>query len=121
MAKSTIGGVGKRRLPQLTRKGKPLSQEEVDNNINNWIEAEFIEELRLTAYLDFNTRRQIRIATGVGDMDSFVDEFNDGFINSSTAASPEEQKELETLHKKRRPKLKKINQEYTVAYRPPKK
>jgi hypothetical protein len=97
----------------------PLSAQEMANGINNWIEDELEEELRLTAFLDVNTRRQIRLATGVGDIETFVNEFNQGFANSSQLL-PEKSSPTKGAFGEPwsdRPKLKKISQEARVVYR----
>src|SRR6185503_11798951 len=60
------------RYPRLTQNGQLLNNQEIGKNIDNWITSAFEEELRLTAFLDVNTRRQIRLATGVGDMEAYV-------------------------------------------------
>jgi hypothetical protein len=111
------------KLPRLTRQGRSLSPQEQAENINNWIQDEFEEELRLTALLDVNTRRQIRLATGVGDMDTFVDEFNQGFANSSQLL-PEKSNPTKGAFGEPwsdRPKLKKISQEARITFRPKRK
>lgn len=111
------------KLPKLTKKGKLLSNKELEDNINNWIDDELTEELRMTAFLDVNTRRQIRLATGVGDMEAFVNEFNNGFANSSQLSSdgnakskPGEQAFGEAWSD--RPKLRKISREFRITYKP---
>ncbi len=111
------------KLPRLTSKGKLISNKEIADNIGNWINDEFEEELRLTAFLDVNTRRQIRLATGVGDMESFVDEFNNGFANSSQLSADNEVKSKGGDQAfgeawSDRPKLKKISREFRIVYRP---
>lgn len=100
-----------------------MSNQEIGSNINNWIQDEFEEELRLTAFLDVNTRRQIRLATGVGDMETFVGEFNNGFANSSQLSSDSEVKAKSGEQAfgeawTDRPRLKKISQEFRIVYRP---
>lgn len=111
------------KLPRLTDRGRLLPNEEVANNINNWLEDEFAEELRLTAYIDVNTRRQIRLATGVGDMDTFVEEFNKGFANSSQLSPEKSTPNAGAFGEpwSDRPKLKKISQEARIVYRPKRK
>lgn len=118
----TRSRVGERR-PRLTNRGKLLSNQEIGKNINNWIQDQFEEELRLTAFLDVNTRRQIRLATGIGDMQTFVDEFNNGFANSSQLSSDGEVKSKAGEQAfgeawSDRPRLKKISQEFRITYRP---
>ncbi|WP_293134624.1 hypothetical protein [Microcoleus sp. bin38.metabat.b11b12b14.051] len=107
--------------PRLTdKKGKMLSPEQAGKNIDNWVEGEFEEELRMTAFLDVNTRRQIRLATGVGDMKSFVEEFNKGFSNTSQLSIEDKPRAGEEAFGEawqNRPKLRKISQEYRINYR----
>lgn len=111
------------KLPRVTSKGRLLNNNEIANNINNWINDEFEEELRMTAFLDVNQRRQIRLATGVGDMESFVKEFNNGFSNSSQL-SPDPKSKSKAGEQAfgeawtDRPRLKKISQEFRITYRP---
>lgn len=111
------------KLPKLTKNGKLLSDNEIESNIDNWMDDELTEELRMTAFLDVNTRRQIRLATGVGDMEAFVNEFNNGFANSSQLSSdgkakgkPGEQAFGEAWSD--RPKLRKISREFRIIYKP---
>jgi hypothetical protein len=126
MATPRRPAAGKRRqgkLPKLTNKGKMLGNQEISNNINNWIDAEFEEELRLTAFIDFNLRRQIRLATGIGDMGNFVEEFNNAFANTSQLASDSEVKSRSGQEAfgeswSDRPRLRKISTETRVIYRP---
>lgn len=111
------------RLPRLTNGVQMLSNQEIANNIDGWINDELEEELRLTAFIDVNTRRQIRLATGVGDMETFVGEFNNGFANSSQLSTDTEAKSKSGEQAfgeawTDRPRLKKISQEYRIAYRP---
>lgn len=120
------GPIKKRRsgkIPKLTKNGKLLPDREIEDNINNWVDDELTEELRMTAFLDVNTRRQIRLATGVGDMEAFVNEFNNGFANSSQLSSdgnakskPGEQAFGEAWSD--RPRLKKISREFRIIYKP---
>ena len=108
-------------LPRLTEKGKLLDNKQIAQNIDNWIDKEFEEELRMTAFLDVNTRRQIRLATGVGDMESFVEEFNKGFTSTSQLSPKQKSKPGQEAFGEpwqNRPKLKKVSQEYKVTYRP---
>lgn len=114
------------RRPRLTQNGRLLSNQQLAKNIDNWIEAELEEELRLTAFLDVNTRRQIRLGTGVGDIKTYVDQFNDGFSGSSQLSTSQTQKSKKGQVAfgepwKNRPKLKKVNQEYQIAYKPKQK
>ena len=120
------GTISRRRdgkLPRVTDKGRLLNSNEIANNINNWINDAFEEELRMTAFLDVNQRRQIRLATGVGDMESFVKEFNSGFSNSSQL-SPDPKSKSKAGEQAfgeawtDRPRLKKISQEIRITYRP---
>lgn len=120
------GKISRRRggkLPRVTDKGRLLNSNEIANNINNWINDAFEEELRMTAFLDVNQRRQIRLATGVGDMESFVKEFNNGFSNSSQL-SPDPKSKSKAGEQAfgeawtDRPRLKKISQEFRITYRP---
>jgi hypothetical protein len=93
------------------------------DGINDWMGDELEEELRQTAFLDVNTRRQIRLATGVGDIEAFVDEFNQGFANSSQLL-PEKSNPTKGAFGEPwsdRPKLKKISQEARIVYRKKKK
>lgn len=126
MATPRTPAKGKRRagkLPKLTSKGKMLTDKEISNNIDNWIGGEFEEELRLTAFIDFNLRRQIRLATGIGDIESFVDEFNNGFAATSQL-SPDSEVKSRSAQKafgkswSDRPRLKKISTETRVIYQP---
>lgn len=100
-----------------------LSDADIAKNIDGWINDELEEELRLTAFIDVNTRRQIRLATGVGDMETFVSEFNAGFANSSQLSTDTEAKSKSGEQAfgeawTDRPRLKKVSQEYRVTYRP---
>ena len=111
------------KLPRLTDRGRQLSPADQKKNIDGWIEGEFEEELRMTAFLDVNQRRQIRLATGVGDMPTFVDEFNNGFSNTSQLSSDEKIKSRSGDRAfgeswSDRPRLRKISVEARVIYRP---
>lgn len=111
------------KLPKLTKNGKLLSDKEIEDNINNWMDDELSEELRMTAFLDVNTRRQIRLATGVGDIDAFVNEFNNGFANSSQLSTNTEAKSKSGEQAfgeawSDRPRLKKISREFRIIYKP---
>lgn len=112
----------RRKLPRLTgARGKLLSDKEIEQNINNWAADEIEDELRLTAFLDVNSRRNVRLATGIGDMNTFVEEFNNAFANSSQLSPQEKSKKGQEAFGepwKNRPKLKKINQEYQIKYQP---
>lgn len=120
---TATGGRRAGKLPRLTEKGKLLNPQEVANRINAWIDDEFAEELRLTAFLDVNTRRQIRLATGVGDIDTFVNEFNNGFANTSQLATNSEVKGTPGNQAfgeawTDRPRLRKISREFRITFRP---
>lgn len=126
MAPSPRGSIKRRRqgkFPRTTDKGKLLNTNEIAKNIDGWINDEFEEELRMTAFLDVNQRRQIRLATGVGDMETFVQEFNNGFANSSQL-SPDPKSKSKAGEQAfgeawtDRPRLKKISQEFRITYRP---
>lgn len=111
------------RLPRVTDRGKLLNSNEIAKNINNWVQDTFEEELRMTAFLDVNQRRQIRLATGVGDMESFVKEFNNGFANSSQLSLDPKSKSKQGEQAfgeawTDRPRLKKISQESRITYQP---
>lgn len=111
------------KLPRLTKKGKQLSDQEIEKNIGDWVNDELVEEMRMTAFIDVNTRRQIRLATGVGDMEAFVSEFNNGFANTSQLSSDAEAKNKAGEQAfgeawSDRPKLKKISREFRVTYKP---
>lgn len=126
MARPRETATGARRagkLPRLTERGRLISNADLKKNIDGWIDGEFEEELRMTAFLDVNQRRQIRLATGVGDMPTFVEEFNNGFSNTSQLSSDEKVKSRsgdrafgETWSD--RPRLRKISVEARVIYRP---
>ncbi|MCC3410092.1 MAG: hypothetical protein JGK17_32080 [Microcoleus sp. PH2017_10_PVI_O_A] len=113
------------RRPKLTQKGRLLDNQQISKNIDNWVETEFQDELRMTAFLDVNTRRQIRLGTGVGDMEVFNEEFNNGFSGTSQLSTSQQKgkKGSQAFGEpwKNRPKLKKISQEYKIGYRPPSK
>lgn len=108
------------RLPRLTQDGKALSNKEISKNIDNWIDEVFAEELRLSAFLDVNTRRQIRVATGIGNMSNFVDQFNNGFQSTSqlSAKKPSPGKDAFGGDWVDRPRLKKISVEGRVVFIP---
>lgn len=123
MARSPATGRRSGKLPRLTDRGKLLSNADLKKNIDGWINDEFEEELRLTAFLDVNTRRQIRLATGVGDIETFVGEFNGGFANTSQLATDSEAKSKSGQQAfgeawTDRPRLKKISREFRVIFRP---
>lgn len=113
------------RRPKLMQKGKMLSDQEIGKNIDNWIDNEFQDELRMTAFLDVNARRQVRLATGVGDMETFTKQFNNAFAETSQlSTSSQKAKKGDRAFGQpwsNRPKLKKISQEYKIGYRPPSK
>lgn len=108
------------RLPRLTQDGRLLTDQQIGENINKWIDGVFAEELRLTAFLDVNTRRQIRLATGVGDMGAYVEQFNNGFAQTSQL-SPDKAKPGKDAFGEawiNRPRLRKISVEGRIVYQP---
>jgi len=111
------------RLPQLTQNGQLLNNQQIAKNIDGWVEGVFQEELRMTAFLDVNSRRQIRLATGVGDINAYAKQFNNGFAQSSqlsrNKANPGKEAFGETWTN--RPRLRKISVEGRIVYRPAKK
>lgn len=121
MAQPRTRGIMRR--PRLTEKGKILSNQEISKNIDNWVENEFQSELRMTAFLDVNTRRQIRLATGIGDMEAFTKEFNNAFAaTSQMSVSSQKAKKGDRAFGQpwnNRPRLKKVSQEYKIGYRAP--
>lgn len=116
---------GALRRPKLIHKGQMLGDQEIAKNIDNWVENEFQDELRMTAFLDVNARRQVRLATGVGDMETFTKQFNNAFAETSQlSTSSQKAKKGDRAFGQpwsNRPKLKKISQEYKIGYRPPSK
>lgn len=108
------------RLPQLTQNGQLLNDHQIAQNIDNWVEGVFTEELRMTAFLDVNTRRQIRLATGVGDINAYVEQFNNGFAQTSQLFSDKAKAGKEAFGETwaNRPRLKKISVEGRIVYRP---
>ena len=111
------------RLPRLTERGVPLSEKEIGKNIDNWVDSVFQEELRMTAFLDVNTRRQIRLATGVGDIGAYVEQFNNGFAQTSQLSPNKSNVGKEAFGETwtNRPRLRKISVEGRIVYRPAKK
>jgi len=111
------------RLPRLTQNGQLLNNQQIARNIDGWVDGVFQEELRMTAFLDVNSRRQIRLATGVGDINAYVKQFNNGFAQSSqlsrNKANPGKEAFGETWTN--RPRLKKVSVEGRIVYRPTKK
>jgi len=111
------------RLPRLTNNGQLLNNQQISQNIDGWIGAVFQEELRMTAFLDINTRRQVRLATGIGDMEAYAEQFNKGFAQTSqlsrNKANPGKEAFGETWTN--RPRLRKISTEGRIVYQPPKK
>jgi len=111
------------RLPRLTNNGQLLNNQQISQNIDGWIGAVFQEELRMTAFLDINTRRQIRLATGIGDMEAYAEQFNQGFAQTSqlsrNKANPGKEAFAETWTN--RPRLRKVSTEGRIVYQPPKK
>jgi hypothetical protein len=110
-------------LPQLTQNGQLLNNQQLGKNIDGWVDDIFQEELRMTAFLDVNTRRQIRLATGVGDIAAYADQFNNAFAQTSQLsrdkANPGKEAFGETWTN--RPRLRKISVEGRIVYQPPKK
>jgi hypothetical protein len=113
------------RRPQLTERGRLLDNQQISKNIDNWVEREFQDELRMTAFLDVNTRRQVRLATGIGDIVVFLAEFNNGFAGTSQlSVSGQKPKKGDRAFGEpwnNRPKLRKVSQEYKIGYRAPSK
>ena len=112
------------RRPRLTQpNGQPLSNQQLGQNIDNWVTEVFTEELRTIAYLDVNTRRQIRLATGIGDMEAYVKEFNNAFANTSQLSTnkPKQGKEVFGETWSNRPRLKKVSREGRIVYIPKQK
>ena len=111
------------RLPQLTQNGQLLNNQQIGQNIDGWVSSVFQEELRMTAFLDVNTRRQIRLATGVGNIEAYAEQFNNGFAQTSqlsrNKANPGKEAFGETWTN--RPRLKKISIEGRIVYQPAKK
>jgi len=108
------------RYPRLTQNGQLLNNQEIGKNIDNWITSAFEEELRLTAFLDVNTRRQIRLATGVGDMEAYVEQFNNGFAQTSQLSANKSIQGKDAFGEawNDRPRLKKISVEGRIVYKP---
>src|SRR6185503_8508684 len=107
------------RYPRLTQNGQLLNNQEIGKNIDNWITSAFEEELRLTAFLDVNTRRQIRLATGVGDMEAYVEQFNNGFAQTSQVSGKKSIQGKGAFGEawNDRPRLKKISVEGRIVYK----
>lgn len=108
------------RLPRLTEGGKLLSDKEIGGNIDNWIASIFADELRMTAFLDVNTRRQIRLATGIGNMEAYVEQFNKGFADTSQLYTDKSKAGKEAFGEAwtNRPRLKKISIEGRIVFVP---
>lgn len=107
-------------MPRLTENGRLLTDQQLEKNIDGWIDGILEEELRMTAFLDVNTRRQIRLATGIGNMDTYVDQFNKGFADTSQL-SPEKAKPGKEAFGEpwvNRPRLKKISREGRIVFIP---
>jgi hypothetical protein len=124
MGRPNIRAPGRgQRLPQLTQNGQLLNNQQLGKNIDGWVDDIFQEELRMTAFLDVNTRRQIRLATGVGDIEAYADQFNNGFAQTSQLsrdkANPGKEAFGETWTN--RPRLRKVSVEGRIVYQPPKK
>ena len=112
------------RLPRLTSSNRRvLPPQAVGKAIDNWIDESLEDELRLTAFLDVNTRRQVRLATGIGDMNAYVDQFNKGFADTSQLSPEKSKRGKEAFGEAfiNRPKLKKISIEGRIVYQPTKK
>ena len=111
------------RLPQLTQNGQLLNNQQIGKNIDGWVENVFTEELRMTAFLDVNTRRQIRLATGVGDISAYVEQFNNGFAQTSQLSPDKSKPGKEAFGETwtNRPRLRKISIEGRIVYQPTKK
>lgn len=108
------------RFPRLTQNGQLLSNQQIGQNIDNWIDTAFEEELRLTAFLDVNTRRQIRLATGIGNMEAYVDQFNNGFAQTSQLSPNKSIQGKDAFGEAwtNRPRLRKISIEGRIVYKP---
>ncbi|MEG4915748.1 hypothetical protein [Microcoleus sp. B7-D4] len=100
-----------------------LSDQQIGKNIDSWVDGVFGEELRLTAFLDVNTRRQIRLATGVGDINAYVEQFNNGFAQTSQLSPDKAKPGKEAFGETwtNRPRLRKISVEGRIVYQPQKK
>ncbi len=111
------------RLPQLTQNGQLLNNQQIAKNIDGWVDGVFQEELRMTAFLDVNSRRQIRLATGVGDINAYVKQFNNGFAQTSQISRNKSNPGKEAFGETwtNRPRLKKVSVEGRIVYRPAKK
>lgn len=108
------------RYPRLTQRGQLLTNQQIGENINNWIDATLEEELRLTAFLDVNSRRQIRLATGIGNMDTYIEQFNNGFAQTSQLSPSKSIQGKEAFGETwtNRPRLRKISIEGRIVYKP---
>lgn len=108
------------RYPRLTQNGQLLSDQQIGQNIDNWINVIFEEELRMTAFLDVNSRRQIRLATGIGNMDTYVEQFNNGFAQTSQLSPNKSIQGKEAFGETwtNRPRLRKISIEGRIVYKP---
>ena len=108
------------RYPRLTQNGQLLNNQQIGENIDNWINTTFEEELRLTAFLDVNTRRQIRLATGIGDMETYVEQFNNGFAQTSQLSPNKSIQGKEAFGETwtNRPRLRKVSIEGRIVYKP---
>jgi len=111
------------RLPQLTSNGQLLNNQQIGKNIDGWVDAIFQEELRMTAFLDVNTRQQIRLATGVGDIEVYAEQFNNGFAQTSQLSQNKGKPGKEAFGETwaNRPRLRKVSIEGRIVYKPPKK
>ncbi|MEG4807932.1 hypothetical protein QUA82_09905 [Microcoleus sp. F8-D3] len=115
--------VAGQRYPRLTNNGKLLNNQQIGQNIDNWINGILEEELRLTAFLDVNTRRQIRLAMGIGNMETYIEQFNNGFAQTSQLFPNKSVQGKDAFGEAwgNRPRLKKISIEGRIVYKPTKK
>lgn len=108
------------RYPRLTSNGQLLNNQQIGQNIDQWINTVFEEELRMTAFLDVNHRRQIRLATGIGNMTTYVEQFNNGFAQTSQLSPQKSVQGKEAFGETwtNRPRLRKISIEGRIVYQP---
>jgi len=108
------------RYPRLTQNGQLLNNQQIGQNIDNWINNSFEEELRLTAFLDVNSRRQIRLATGIGNMKTYTEQFNNGFAQTSQLSADKSIQGKEAFGENwaNRPRLKKVSVEGRIVFKP---
>lgn len=115
------GGRGRQpgQPPKLTDdSGVPKKDDQIKGEIAGWLKEE-IEAERLKRELNrFLERRNIRQALGVGDVATFIKEFEGGFKNSAKETKPQLDDEGEAAiygeAKENRPKVKKISQEWVL-------